>query len=272
LICRYDVLGLHEFDSDRKRMSVIIGCPDKSVKLFVKGADSSMLGVIDKMLNSDVIQATEKHLHSYSSLGLRTLVIGMRELSQEEFQEWQMAYEKASTALLGRGNLLRGVAADIERNLCLLGASGIEDKLQDGVPEAIEKLREAGIKVWVLTGDKQETAISIGYSCKLLTRDMTQIVINSRSRDSCRRSLDDAITMVNKYQSFSTDPQLRVPLALIIDGNSLVYIFDTDWEEKVYYHTRICINSVLLLSATYEFSICSFLKSQLLVTSSYAVG
>lgn len=239
LICRYDVLGLHEFDSDRKRMSVIIGCPDKSVKLFVKGADSSMFGVIDKTANSDVVQATEKHLHSYSSLGLRTLVIGMRELSQEEFQEWQMAYEKASTALLGRGNQLRNVAANIERNLRLLGATGIDDKLQDGVPEAIEKLREAGIKVWVLTGDKQETAISIGYSCKLLTRDMTQIVINSRSRESCRKSLEDAIAMVNKYQSFSTDPQLRVPLALIIDGNSLVYIFDTDWEEKVYYHTKI---------------------------------
>ncbi|XP_066393576.1 phospholipid-transporting ATPase 1-like isoform X5 [Miscanthus floridulus] len=231
---RYDVLGLHEFDSDRKRMSVIIGCPDKSVKLFVKGADSSMFGVIDKTVNSDVVQSTEKHLHSYSSLGLRTLVIGMRELSQEEFQEWQMAYEKASTALLGRGNQLRNVAANIETNLRLLGATGIDDKLQDGVPEAIEKLREAGIKVWVLTGDKQETAISIGYSCKLLTRDMTQIVINSRSRDSCRKSLEDAIAMVNKYQSFSTDPQLRVPLALIIDGNSLVYIFDMDWDEKLF--------------------------------------
>ncbi|VAH90522.1 unnamed protein product [Triticum turgidum subsp. durum] len=155
---RFDVLGLHEFDSDRKRMSVIIGCPDKTIKLFVKGADSSMFGIIDKTLNPDVVQATEKHLHSYSSVGLRTLVIGVRELSQSEFQEWQMAYEKASTALLGRGNLLRSVAANIERNMRLLGASGVEDKLQDGVPEAIEKLREAGIKVWVLTGDKQESA------------------------------------------------------------------------------------------------------------------
>ncbi|TVU47217.1 hypothetical protein EJB05_06809, partial [Eragrostis curvula] len=231
---RYDVLGLHEFDSDRKRMSVIIGCPDKTVKLFVKGADNSMFGVTDKTLNSDVVQATEKHLHSYSSLGLRTLVIGVRELSQEEFQEWQMAYEKASTALLGRGSLLRGVAANIERNLRLLGASGIEDKLQDGVPEAIEKLREAGIKVWVLTGDKQETAISIGYSCKLLTNEMTQIVVNSHSRESCRKSLDDAVSMVNKLRSFSIDQQARGPLALIIDGNSLVYIFDTEQEEKLF--------------------------------------
>lgn len=231
---RFDVLGLHEFDSDRKRMSVIIGCPDKTIKLFVKGADSSMFGIIDKTLNPDVVQATEKHLHSYSSVGLRTLVIGVRELSQSEFQEWQMAYEKASTALLGRGNLLRSVAANIERNMRLLGASGVEDKLQDGVPEAIEKLREAGIKVWVLTGDKQETAISIGYSCKLLTRNMTQIVINSNSRESCRKSLDDAISMVNKLRSLSTDSQSRVPLALIIDGNSLVYIFDTDREEKLF--------------------------------------
>ncbi|KAI4966338.1 hypothetical protein ZWY2020_041222 [Hordeum vulgare] len=214
---RFDVLGLHRFDSDRKRMSVIIGCPDKTVKLFVK------------MLSSQL-----KHLHSYSSVGLRTLVIGVRELSQAEFQEWQMAYEKASTALLGRGNLLRSVAANIERNMRLLGASGVEDKLQDGVPEAIEKLREAGIKVWVLTGDKQETAISIGYSCKLLTRDMTQIVINSNSRESCRKSLDDAISMVNKLRSLSSDSQSRVPLALIIDGNSLVYIFDTDREEKLF--------------------------------------
>ncbi|KAK1574493.1 hypothetical protein QYE76_017937 [Lolium multiflorum] len=231
---RFDVLGLHEFDSDRKRMSVIIGCPDKTVKLFVKGADSSMFGIIDKTLNPDVVQATEKHLHSYSSVGLRTLVIGVRDLSQAEFQEWQMAYEKASTALLGRGNQLRSVAANIERNMRLLGASGIEDKLQEGVPEAIEKLRQAGIKVWVLTGDKQETAISIGYSCKLLTREMTQIVINSNSRESCRKSLDDAISMVNKLRSLSTDSQSRVPLALIIDGNSLVYIFDTDREEKLF--------------------------------------
>uniref|UniRef100_J3LND5 Phospholipid-transporting ATPase n=1 Tax=Oryza brachyantha TaxID=4533 RepID=J3LND5_ORYBR len=231
---RFDVLGLHEFDSDRKRMSVIIGCPDKTVKLFVKGADNSMFGVIDKTMNPDINHSTEKHLHAYSSLGLRTLVIGMRELSQEEFQEWQMAYEKASTALLGRGGLLRGVAANIERNLRLLGASGIEDKLQDGVPEAIEKLREAGIKVWVLTGDKQETAISIGFSCKLLTREMTQIVINSNSRESCGKSLDDAISMVKKLRSLSTDSQARVPLALIIDGNSLVYIFDTEREEKLF--------------------------------------
>ncbi|KAK6143245.1 hypothetical protein DH2020_023593 [Rehmannia glutinosa] len=166
---RFNVLGLHEFDSERKRMSVILGCPDNTVKLFVKGADTSMFSVIDKSSNSNMVKATEAHLNSYSSKGLRTLVIGMRELSASEFEQWQSSYESASTAVMGRAGLLRKVANNIENHLNSLGASGIEDKLQQGVPEAIESLRMAGIKVWVLTGDKQETAISIGYSSKLLT-------------------------------------------------------------------------------------------------------
>ncbi|KAG0489547.1 hypothetical protein HPP92_006410 [Vanilla planifolia] len=184
---RFDILGLHEFDSDRKRMSVIVGFPDKTVKVFVKGADNSMLGVTDKKMNVQIVEATKSHLHAYSSLGLRTLVIGVRELSRNEFEEWHSSYEKANTALIGRGGLLKAVAMNVEINIRILGASGIEDKLQLGVPEAIESLRQAEIKVWVLTGDKQETAISIGYSCKLLTGEMTQIIINSNSKDSCKK-------------------------------------------------------------------------------------
>ncbi|OAY73026.1 Phospholipid-transporting ATPase 1 [Ananas comosus] len=238
---RFDVLGLHEFDSDRKRMSVIIGCPDKTVKLFVKGADSSMFGVINRSISSDVIHATKTHLHNYSSLGLRTLVVGVRELNQKDFEEWQLAYERASTALVGRGGLLKAVAASIETNLEILGASGIEDRLQQGVPEAIESLRQAGIKVWVLTGDKQETAISIGYSCRLLTGEMTQIVINSYSRESCRKSLEEAIAMCSKLRTISPSaPNDRVALALIIDGNSLVYILETDLEEELFKVATMC--------------------------------
>lgn len=140
---------MHEFDSDRKRMSVIIGCPDKTVKAFVKGADTSMFNVIDKSLNLGMVEATQTHLHSYSSKGLRTLVIGKRELSTSEFKRWQSSYETANNALMGRAALLRKVANDIEDHLHILGASGIEDKLQQGVPEAIESLRTAGIKIWV---------------------------------------------------------------------------------------------------------------------------
>ncbi|KAL8547027.1 hypothetical protein ACS0TY_006667 [Phlomoides rotata] len=244
---RFNVLGLHEFDSDRKRMSVILGCPDETIKVFVKGADTSMFSVIDRSLNLDMLKATEAHLHTYSSIGLRTLVIGMRKLSSSEFEEWQSAYESASTALMGRAAMLRRVANDVEHHLTILGASGIEDKLQQGVPEAIECLRTAGIKVWVLTGDKQETAISIGYSSKLLTSKMTQIVINNNSRDSCRKSLQDAILVSKKLVSHSDatsggsgDSQL----ALIIDGTSLVYILDSELENELF--ELACNCSVIL--------------------------
>ncbi|KAE8709197.1 Phospholipid-transporting ATPase 1 [Hibiscus syriacus] len=237
----FNVLGLHEFDSDRKRMSVILGLPNKSVKVLVKGADTTMFSVIDRSLNRSIIRATEAHLHSYSSIGLRILVIGMRELSTSEFEEWHSSFEVASTALMGRARMLRKVATSIESNLCILGAPSIEDKLQ-GVPEAIESLRTAGIKVWVLTGDKQETAISIRYSSKLLTSKMTQIIVNRNSRESCRKSLEDAIIVSKKLATTSgtTNDTGRTlgasltPVALIIDGTSLVYILDSELEEMLF--------------------------------------
>ncbi|MBA0697336.1 hypothetical protein Goari_020879 [Gossypium aridum] len=143
---------------------------------------------------------------------------------------------------MGRARLLRKIASNIESNLCILGASGIEDKLQQGVPEAIESLRTAGIKVWVLTGDKQETAISIGYSSKLLTSKMTQVIVNSNSKESCRKSLEDAIIMSKKLTTMSgtTNETGRTlgsgstPVALIIDGTSLVYILDSELEERLF--------------------------------------
>ncbi|XP_074588243.1 phospholipid-transporting ATPase 1-like [Curcuma longa] len=244
---RFNVLGLHEFDSDRKRMSVVIGFPDKTIKLFVKGADNSMYGVIQKNIDLDIIRETETNLHAYSSMGLRTLVIGIREFSIDAFEEWHSAYEKASQSLIGRAKLLRAVAANVERDLNILGASGIEDKLQQGVPEAIESLRQAGIKVWVLTGDKQETAISIGFSCKLLTRDMNQIVINSNSKEACRKSLQDAASTSRHHKAapdsestFLGTGSMQSPLALIIDGTSLVHILDTELEDELFEVATVC--------------------------------
>ncbi|CAN1258530.1 Phospholipid-transporting ATPase 1 [Linum perenne] len=244
---RFNVLGLHEFDSDRKRMSVILGFPDNSVKIFVKGADTSMLAVIHKPSSMGILRLTESHLYSYSSVGLRTLVIGIRELSDSEFESWSSSFEAASTALIGRAAMLRKVASNVENQLSLLGASAIEDKLQQGVPEAIESLRTAGIQVWVLTGDKQGTAISIGYSSKLLTNKMTQITINSNSKDSCEKSLYDALLVCKKLSDLSgtlDDEEISAyaesSAALIIDGTSLVYILDSELEEQLFELANKC--------------------------------
>jgi phospholipid-transporting ATPase len=285
---RFDVAGLHEFDSDRKRMSVIVRCPDNTLKLLVKGADNSMLGIIDKTSNAnlakdaegcsrDLISSTESHLHEYSSKGLRTLVVGARDLNVAEYEDWHHRYEEASNLLIGRTRKLREIANSIEFNLNLLGATGIEDRLQDGVPETIESLRQAGIKVWVLTGDKQETAISIGISCKLLTSSMQQIIINGKSKDACRKLLEDAktthgITKTKRKKGFfqrqkstciaigdrvkaipmsrmifsetmseiggrisnTSGERMHPPLALIIDGTSLVYILENELEDELF--------------------------------------
>ncbi|RDX62340.1 Phospholipid-transporting ATPase 1, partial [Mucuna pruriens] len=266
---RLDVLGLHEFDSVRKRMSVVIRFPDNVVKVLVKGADTSMFSILENgsESNDNIWHATQSHLNEYSSQGLRTFVIASRDLSDAELEEWQSRYEEASTSLTDRATKLRQTAALIESNLKLLGATGIEDKLQEGVPEAIEALRQAGIKVWVLTGDKQETAISIGLSCKLLSADMQQIIINGTSEVECRNLLADAkdkygvnsssggrqnlkhktnaghgdLDIPNGSKSLSfpkwnpgKEEGINAPLALIIDGNSLVYILEKELESELF--------------------------------------
>ncbi|XP_014516837.1 phospholipid-transporting ATPase 1 [Vigna radiata var. radiata] len=272
---RLDVLGLHEFDSVRKRMSVILRFPDNVVKVLVKGADSSMFSILapDTEGNNGIQHETQSHLSEYSMEGLRTLVVGSRDLSDAEFEEWQKMYEDASTSLTDRAAKLRQTAALIECNLKLLGATGIEDKLQEGVPEAIESMRQAGIKVWVLTGDKQETAISIGLSCKLLSRDMQKIIINGTSEVECRKLLTDAIAKYGvksssrEHQNLKckTDSRLgcpdihdntkslglpksnagkkegtTAPLALIIDGTSLVYILEKELESELFKLATSC--------------------------------
>ncbi|KAL5217647.1 hypothetical protein ABZP36_018331 [Zizania latifolia] len=271
---RLDVLGLHEFESVRKRMSVVVRFPDSIVKVLVKGADTSMLNILRRAdddglhssLHAKIREATKNHLSSYSSEGLRTLVIGSKNLTDAEFGEWQERYEEASTSMTERSAKLRQAAALVECNLTLLGATGIEDKLQDGVPEAIESLRQAGIKVWVLTGDKQETAISIGRSCQLLTQNMDLIIINGSSEFECRRLLADAktkfgikssdfgiksnghitdsgtqnIELTGVIASDKSEYSERVTnfadaeLALIIDGSSLVYILEKDLESELF--------------------------------------
>ena len=102
-------MGLHEFDSVRKRMSVVIRFPNDTVKVLVKGADSSMFSILaeDSGRNGHVRPATQSHLTEYSSQGLRTLVVAARDLTDEELSEWQCKYEDASTSLTDRSVKLR---------------------------------------------------------------------------------------------------------------------------------------------------------------------
>ena len=114
----------------------------------------------------------------FASEGLRTLVLGVKILTDEEAEQWLTKFKEASTSIDDRDSKLTSVAYEIEKDLHIVGATAIEDKLQDGVPDTIANLEKAGIKLWVLTGDKRETAIEIGYSTKVLTPKMhlTEVV------------------------------------------------------------------------------------------------
>ena len=200
---RFEVLGMHEFDSNRKCMSVVLKCPDESIKVFVKGADSTVLNKIklgksnteiEDEQQSNVLRKTQIHLAQYSEQGLRTLVVAARELSVTDLNHWKRLYGKANASLKDRQHLLNEAAQVIEKDLTLLGATGIEDKLQKGVPDAIAILREARIKIWVLIGDKQETTILIGHSCALPTNDMKKIFINEGEKDICLVALRNVRT------------------------------------------------------------------------------
>lgn len=167
-ILKYKLLHNLEFTSDRKRQSVILEAPNKQILLMCKGADSILLNLINKKQSGNV-SAYLQALQLFSTQGLRTLLMAQRVLPPEEYKEWSLKYSKACASIDKREQLMSAAQSQIEKNLVLVGVTGIEDKLQDQVPEAILSFRQAGIKVWVLTGDKVETAINVAFACKLIT-------------------------------------------------------------------------------------------------------
>lgn len=130
-----------------------------------------------------VMERTLEHIEEFSSDGLRTLLYGFKWLDNDEYSRWALDYASAKTSLVNRAKLIEQVGCLLEDDFELLGATAIEDKLQDGVADSIEKLRRAGIKLWMLTGDKRETAINIGYSCKLIKDYSTVVVLDSKDED-----------------------------------------------------------------------------------------
>ncbi|XP_062452576.1 phospholipid-transporting ATPase IK [Rhea pennata] len=166
----YKVLAMLDFSSDRKRMSVLVRDPEGTIRLYTKGADTVILERLHRRGANETL--TEMALDRFAAETLRTLCLASKVVSEAEYSKWSRRYHEASVLLQDRARELDKLYEEMEQNLQLLGATAIEDKLQDGVPETIQLLKLGNIKVWVLTGDKQETAMNIGYACKLLTDDM----------------------------------------------------------------------------------------------------
>nr|XP_057939909.1 phospholipid-transporting ATPase ID isoform X2 [Doryrhamphus excisus] len=250
----YTLLAILDFNNARKRMSVIVRNPEGKIRLYCKGADTVLLERLHPC-NQKLIDITSDHLHEYATEGLRTLTLAYRDLSEEEWDTWSRNHRCAE-----KEDQLTAVYEEIEQNMMLLGATAIEDKLQEGVRETIALLSLANIKTWVLTGDKQETAINIGYSCKMLTDDMTEVfVISGHSVQTVKQELRSARErMIELSQSkdgeknegvngcgdarFKGATKRKVTsdltdnfsgeFALVVNGHSLAHALEGDMEEE----------------------------------------
>ncbi|KAH7868232.1 phospholipid-transporting ATPase 1 [Lentinula edodes] len=236
---RYEVLKVLEFNSTRKRMSVVVRNPEGKLVLYTKGADSVIYARLASDHNAMVKDQTSKDMEVFANGGLRTLCIAYRELEEDEYLGWARRYDAAVNAVEGRDEEIDKANEEIERGLRILGATALEDKLQEGVPEAIETLHRAGIKLWILTGDKLQTAIEIGYSCNLLKQQMDVMIISADSPQDARAQIEAGL---NKIASVLGPPSwdirkrgfvpgARASFAVVIDGDTLRYALAPELKE-----------------------------------------
>ncbi|KAI1299680.1 hypothetical protein EDD11_006442 [Mortierella claussenii] len=220
----YKVLNILEFNSNRKRMSIILRPPEGGIVLVCKGADSVIYERLDKAEEqSKLREDTLVDLERFANEGLRTLCLAYRKISEEEYANWVLDYDEACNTIHNRDENIENACEGIEHSLILLGGTAIEDRLQVGVPECIALLSRAGIKLWVLTGDKTETAINIGFACNLLQRDMILIIIQAQDKEDTREQLMKALDKFWGREADKDPSLINKTHALIIDGETLKY-------------------------------------------------
>uniref|UniRef100_A0AAY4CRE9 Phospholipid-transporting ATPase n=1 Tax=Denticeps clupeoides TaxID=299321 RepID=A0AAY4CRE9_9TELE len=209
---RFELLEVLNFDSVRRRMSVIVKSSTGEYYLFCKGADSA---VFPRVISGKVEQVRARVEHNAVE-GLRTLCVAYKKLSPAEYEEVCHQLSSAKLALQDREKKLAEAYDSIERDFILLGATAVEDRLQDKAADTIESLHKAGMKVWVLTGDKMETAAATCYASKLFRRN-TQILELTTKRTE-EQNLHDVLKMTRICRLLSNEYH---DYGLIIDGATL---------------------------------------------------
>ncbi|ORZ10616.1 hypothetical protein BCR41DRAFT_308574 [Lobosporangium transversale] len=249
----YRVLKVLEFTSDRKCMSVIIDTP-QGIQLFCKGADNVILARADNQENDPLLmRQLDSTVRRFSIAGLRTLMLAWRPLSPEEYRNFDEKYSKAECHIGGTGEgedatedreeLIRVACETIESRLRLLGCTAIEDRLQDQVPETIEYLMEADIKIWLLTGDKQETAINIGISSRLISPAMKILVLNVKTERDCRLVLEYFVEKIKERDQ-------KDRYALVVNGESLAFVLGNEIFEDMFLRIGTNCHSVICCRVT----------------------
>jgi phospholipid-translocating P-type ATPase (flippase) len=223
---RYQLLNIIEFDSTRKRMSVVVRDPSGQLLLLCKGADSVIFERLRKTKeNEELLRQTSEMLTVFAEEGLRTLVIAKSVLDPTLYASWSKKYDDALCLTNGRAERVAAVGEELEWDLELIGTTAIEDKLQEGVPRTIELLIAAGVKVWVLTGDKQETAINIGFACALLNNTMNLMLFDTQTAENVAAKIEE---FLNSAKKDGEKAGVGADLGLVIQGNLLHTILEND--------------------------------------------
>uniref|UniRef100_A0A8C1PPC6 Phospholipid-transporting ATPase n=1 Tax=Cyprinus carpio TaxID=7962 RepID=A0A8C1PPC6_CYPCA len=240
------LLHVLPFHSARKRMSVVVRHPlTGEVVVYTKGADN----VIMELAEAEVMERTQRNLDQYAREGLRTLCVAKKVLEEQEYEAWLKRHEYAETSIENREELLLESAERLETNLTLLGATGIVDRLQEEVPETIEALQEAGIKVWVLTGDKQETAINIAFACKLLRPTDHILMANCDSKETCEARLHELQHEIRQVTKEGVSEDDSSDCVLVIDGRTLDYTLQKELQGS-FLELTCCCRSVICCRST----------------------
>ena len=202
----YEILKVIGFSSERKRMSIIV--KDKlGIKLYTKGADSEICKrLCKKSLEGKNFPIISKGLIEFSKKGLRTLMVAYRKINEEDYNSWVNKLHEDELNIQNKQKIIDRLYDIIENNLTLIGGTVVEDRLQDKVPETIKELRSAGIKIWVLTGDKLDTAENIGHSCNLLSKEQKLFTLKVMPGDDEAKVKEDPypemIQFFSEFQNF----------------------------------------------------------------------
>jgi phospholipid-translocating P-type ATPase (flippase) len=237
------------FSSSRARMSVIVKEREKkAIYLLSKGADSKMFPKVE--LDGEALGDVNEMLNEFSRDGLRILVMGKREIDPEYFTEWERRYNFARNS--HNTKELDNLFDEIETGLTFIGCSAIEDKLQDGVPDTINHLISCNIRIWVLTGDKQDTALEIAKSCKLVNEQME--VINLSSEPGNIRARLNEVSKDLKVDHIDEEADVDIEelrkstnknISVIINGMTLESILGNDQYSRVFFLIAVCARSVI---------------------------
>ncbi|KAH8841375.1 hypothetical protein MCOR31_009469 [Pyricularia oryzae] len=207
----------------------------------------------DPSVNDDGVVFTRcfKHLDDFASEGLRTLVYAQKFLSESDYASWKKLYSDATTSLVDRQERIETVSELLEQNLELVGATAIEDKLQKGVPETIDKLRRANIKVWMLTGDKRETAINIAHSARIC-KPYSDVHILDSSKGNIEGQLAGIIEELREQKnsnglvpSFQNNHNV-----LVVDGHTLGEMEPSVHLSELFYSLAPVVDSVICCRAS----------------------